>query len=289
MRQSPPSLNKFLSAIGLILQAVYYVLIAVYLYNFFNYADTPLYDYGCWVWAVIIAIPVVLAYVCEGILSFARRRSVFNIIKLILAVALVPLFWFCGEASGVARFVVWNAFFLAAFVVEIISLFKDNFKKPHDEALRSISQNDLLDLRLVFLNMRAEPSFAGNKAILQTILNELKQPIIGENKFRAALSELDIPQSEKWQFIGQSNVNPYTVIIKDSSVYDTLERAIMYLMKYLDDDGTDRFAAAADALHNLPVMICENNYTIPKKFFRNEVREFRKSWDKNFLKYQLVV
>lgn len=147
MRQSPPSLNKFLSAIGLILQAVYYVLIAVYLYNFFNYADTPLYDYGSWVWAVIIAVPVVLAYVCEGILSFARRRSVFNIIKLILAVALVPLFWFCGEASGVARFVVWNAFFLAAFVVEIISLFKTPAPKSDDAVRQEVSQNYLTDFQ----------------------------------------------------------------------------------------------------------------------------------------------
>ena len=145
MRQSPPSLNKFLSAIGLILQAVYYVLIAVYLYNFFNYADTPLYDYGCWVWAVIIAVPVVLAYVCEGILSFARRRSVFNIIKLILAVALVPLFWFCGEASGVVRFVIWNAVFLAAFVIEIISLFKIPAPENSAAVVREVSQNYMSD------------------------------------------------------------------------------------------------------------------------------------------------
>ena len=290
MKRTYVSGNKFLLWIGLILHLVYYALTVTALLTYGDHSDYGLgTSGGLWIYAIIVAVPVILNYLTEGVLAVIRRRSAFNVIKLILVAALVPLFIFCGMASGVVRFVIWNVVFLAAFVVEIISLFKDNFKKPHDEALRSISQNDLLDLRLVFLNMRAEPSFAGNKAILQTILNELKQPIIGENKFRAALSELDIPQSEKWQFIGQSNVNPYTVIIKDSSIYDTLERAIMYLMKYLDDEGTDMFAAAADALHNLPVMICENNYTIPKKFFRNEVREFRKSWDKNFLKYQLVV
>ncbi len=145
MKRTYVSGNKFLLWIGLLLHLVYYMLIAMYLYNYFSYLGTPRYDYAYWIYAVIIAVPIVLNYLAEGILSVTRRISVFNIIKLVLVVALVPLWIFCGSAGGIVEFIIWNAVFLAAFIIGIISLFKTPAPENSAAVEREVYQNYMSD------------------------------------------------------------------------------------------------------------------------------------------------
>ena len=148
MKRTYVSGNKFLLWIGLILHLVYYALTVTALLTYGDHSDYGLgTSGGLWIYAIIVAVPVILNYLTEGVLAVIRRRSAFNVIKLILVAALVPLFIFCGTVSGVVRFVIWNAFFLAAFVVEIISLFKTPAPKSDDAVRQEVSQNYLTDFQ----------------------------------------------------------------------------------------------------------------------------------------------
>jgi len=39
----------------------------------------------------------------------------------------------------------------------------------------------------------------------------------------------------------------------------------------------------ADAIHCLPNIIAENNFTIPKSYWKSHVQYYRNKWDKDFL------
>lgn len=146
MKRTYVSGNKLLLWIGLILHLVYYALTVTALVYYGDYSGYGLgTSGGLWIYAIIVAIPVILNYFAEGVLSVTRRISAFNIIKLVLVVALVPLWIFCGSAGGIVEFIIWNAVFLAAFVIEIISLFKTPAPENSDAVVREVSQNYMSD------------------------------------------------------------------------------------------------------------------------------------------------
>ncbi|MBQ6552459.1 MAG: hypothetical protein IJL83_02450 [Clostridia bacterium] len=146
MKRTYVSGNKFLLWIGLILHLVYYALTVTALLTYGDHSDYGLgTSGGLWIYAIIVAIPVILNYLTEGVLAVIRRRSAFNVIKLILVVALVPLWIFCGNAGGIVEFIIWNAVFLAAFVIEIISLFKTPAPENSAAVVQEVSQNYMSD------------------------------------------------------------------------------------------------------------------------------------------------
>ena len=56
----------------------------------------------------------------------------------------------------------------------------------------------------------------------------------------------------------------------------------MHLQKCLTF-GVHIISDLSDCLHDLPVLIVENKLTIPNSFWKNEVKRYRKKWNKNFL------
>jgi hypothetical protein len=85
---------KGIKLIGIILHAIYYILI---IFSFGNY-DYPGYGFGIgfvlWFFAVLISIPIIILYLIDGIVLLAKNRNLFNALKLILIVILelVPFF-----------------------------------------------------------------------------------------------------------------------------------------------------------------------------------------------------
>ena len=148
MKRAYVSGNRFMLWMGLILHLTYYALVITAWAYYGDYSGYGLgRSGGLWIYAVIVAIPVILNYLAEGILAVRQRRSVFNIIKLMLVVALVPLWIFCGQVGGIAEFIIWNTVFMAVFVIEIISLFKCHVPKNGAAVSREVSQNYMSDYR----------------------------------------------------------------------------------------------------------------------------------------------
>ena len=147
-----------------------------------------------------------------------------------------------------------------------------------------ITQNDLLDLKFVFCNIRLIPQFPLNDIILSTLIDALDSPIDGDNKIRKLLLSLDIHGNENWSFVKHPNVYSYTVAIKDPNVYYVLGYSLRYLLNCIKQKNYTKASVVADTLHNLPAYICENAYKIPKSFYKHEVKWFRKNFDRNFLR-----
>lgn len=147
-----------------------------------------------------------------------------------------------------------------------------------------ITQNDLLDLHVILCTIRNYPDAQENKVIISTIINEVNTNIKSENMFRVSLSNLGILDKEKWGIVYHQNWYPYMVIIKNYEVYRVLNEALKSLLAAINEPNYDKVRDLADVLHNLPIMIIENSYRIPKSFFRKEVMNYRKKWDNKFLK-----
>lgn len=147
-----------------------------------------------------------------------------------------------------------------------------------------ITQNDLLDMKFVFCNIRISPAFYANERVLLALISELNSPLDSDNKFREALSKVGVGDNNHWSFVYHRNLYAYSIIIKDSLVYQVLGYSLEYLLECIRHADYEKVAAVADTLHNLPIDICENSYKIPPSFFENEVKYYQLHWDFDFLK-----
>ena len=116
-------MKKILLSIGFILHIIYYIF-AILSLGDFEYSGYGIGQaFAFWIYAMIISIPVVIIYLIEGIKTFLICRNLFNFLKLIVVIILIPLFLFIGSSAGVVESVIWNLYFCIVFVIQFISLF----------------------------------------------------------------------------------------------------------------------------------------------------------------------
>ncbi len=150
-----------------------------------------------------------------------------------------------------------------------------------------LSVYDLYDLHAVFVNIRQFPDDELNEAVLLNVIEVLTESRNTHqlNKFRLSLSNIpSLKEKELYKFVFYNNV--YTFFPKtlnDAYVYKILIEACNCLLKAVMEKYREKVVDLADCLHNLPIYIAENNLSIPKKFWRREVKYYRKKWDKEFL------
>lgn len=119
-------MKKILTIIGLLLHIIYYVFAILSLgdYEYSGYGHGTAFAY--WVYAMAISILIIIIYIAESIISLINSQRTFNIIKLIVVIALVPLVYYVGGTADTVCSIIWNIYFTVVFILEIISLFIKN-------------------------------------------------------------------------------------------------------------------------------------------------------------------
>ena len=152
-----------------------------------------------------------------------------------------------------------------------------------------LSIYDLYDLSAIFKNIRAFPEYESNNEVLLKTINVLESRLENHdmNQFRGALRSINSLDKEKYHFAYVDNVYVYfPAFLKEKHIYILLIECCECLLKAIEEKNTEKIADLADCLHNLPTLIADNSFSIPKNFWKNEMKYYRKKWDKNFLKQE---
>ena len=145
---------------------------------------------------------------------------------------------------------------------------------------------DLHDLYLIFTNIRNEPALTLNRNVLNGVLHVLRERngSDGMNQFRTELQKINLRDRPEYSFI--STLNDYSYIpflIKDEVIYDLLEECCRALWGAVSESNAQKIGDLADALHNLPILLAENNLCIPRTYWQYDVKYYRGKWDASFL------
>lgn len=144
---------------------------------------------------------------------------------------------------------------------------------------------DLYDLYAVLSRVRFNPEYIFNEIILDYIVKLLENyEDSGSNCIRKALRNISGLDKELYSFVFVDNYYTYVpFIMKDKNIYEILMKACKSLLLTVQCKKNDQVIALADCLHNLPVEIAQCGF-IPKHFWKYELQEYRREWDKAFLK-----
>ena len=84
-------------------------------------------SFAFWLWGMIVAYFSLIFYFIDAILSatkvFMKIHPIFNAILSILLFGAIPMGIFIGGGLGVNIYI-WNAYYLAIFILEIVSIAK---------------------------------------------------------------------------------------------------------------------------------------------------------------------
>ncbi len=141
-----------------------------------------------------------------------------------------------------------------------------------------LTHNDLIDLHGILVNLRNDPTDPRMGDILAALVSAMQTEPAGDNHFRHALAALGLPADGAWGFVHHNNVYVYHVLIKDKALLTLLARAFIAMKTAHRAGASEKLSDMADALHNLPAAFCENGYRIPKTFYRNEMKWYRRKW-----------
>lgn len=132
-----------------------------------------------------------------------------------------------------------------------------------------LSVYDLYDLGAVFKNIRAFPDYSMNALVMLksiAVLNDRENNNF--NQFRTAISSIPSIDSEMYYFVFVKNVYVYfPTLVKNESVYQILLRSCELLYDAIMENNRQKVMDLADCIHNLPVIIVEANFKIPKSFY----------------------
>ncbi len=147
---------------------------------------------------------------------------------------------------------------------------------------------DLYDLHAVFVNIRSCPDYPLNESVLNKILSVLNDQENNHdiNQIRKAIQPLLLLDDKGiYQFANTENKYSYFPhpTIKDNNIYDFLIIVCQALLQAVKKSTNEQITDMADCFHNLPIQITENKNMIPLRFWKNEVKCYRKKWDKQFL------
>lgn len=146
---------------------------------------------------------------------------------------------------------------------------------------------DLYDLHSIFTGIRLSPNSKINCKIILNIIRVLKTKEDRTNQFRVAIQSI-LEQDEEHLYDFAFVENKYTYFplpfLKDEKIYQLLIEACEQLLVAIKEENTEKIYDLADCLHDLPIFLTQNKYTIPKQFWKNEIEGYRRKWDKNFLK-----
>ncbi len=146
---------------------------------------------------------------------------------------------------------------------------------------------ELYDLHSIFVGIRSSPSNAINNEVLLCVINVLKNRHNNheQNQFRVALQPISTRDTEElYNFSLVENKYCYFPLsfLKNEKIYLVLIKVCEKLLEAVNEKNTEKIYDLADCLHNLPIFITENKYTIPKKYWKMKLNIIAKNGIKHF-------
>ena len=147
---------------------------------------------------------------------------------------------------------------------------------------------DFYDIYAVLIELRFAPSYKHNRVIAGKIKGLLdtvqKDNTIEANIIRSSLASVQDIDRERYGWVFTNNIYTYGhKIIKEGLPYKLLSAGFSELIKCLDEDNEEKFRDLADALHNIPIILTDENKNL-RKSIKTEISAYRQKWNKNFLK-----
>ena len=102
-------------------------------------------SFASWLLGMIVAYFSLIFYFIDAIFSiikiFMKIHPVFNAVLSIMLLGAIPMAIFVGGGLGVSVYI-WNAYYLAVFILEIVSIVKHVKMKPSDDVTPSDPQSN---------------------------------------------------------------------------------------------------------------------------------------------------
>ena len=147
---------------------------------------------------------------------------------------------------------------------------------------------DLYDLHEIFVLIRSFPKDELNAEIINGVCNVLinGQDNCEPNQFRVELQSIPaLRDREHYKFVFTNNVYSYYPLsfLKEQRIYAVLIKACQKLQEAINEGNEERIYDLADCLHDLPIILAENKYPVPKFYWKTYVKYYRNKWDNGFL------
>ena len=148
-----------------------------------------------------------------------------------------------------------------------------------------INKNDLYDIAFALIRIRNNITEKSNPQILSQMIKVLEEENNTEdNQIRKAISTIDGLDCEYWFFAYHNNVYVNHQMLNKDDIYALLVKLLQSLICELNKKEFDKAYDLADSFHCLPEIIADNNFTIPKSFWKTFVKDYRSKWDNDFLR-----
>ena len=148
-----------------------------------------------------------------------------------------------------------------------------------------VSKNDLYDISFALIMIRGNICKETNIAVLSQIVKVLETETYTEdNQIRKAILSVDNLEKECWGFAQHNNVYVHHQLLNNADVYNLLVKLLRSLICELNQNAFEKAYDLVDSFHCLPEIIANNNFEIPKSFWKIFVRDYRKKWEKDFLR-----
>lgn len=150
---------------------------------------------------------------------------------------------------------------------------------------------DLYDLHAILVRIRFSPDDTLNYDIIRSVItvlidNNKNFDNCDSNQFRHAIQSLtELEHNDLYDFVYVENKYSYFPLppLKDKRIYEVLIRSCEELLYAIEKNRREQILELSDCLHNLPVYLVENKFTIPKHYWKNEIKQYRKKWNNRFL------
>lgn len=148
-----------------------------------------------------------------------------------------------------------------------------------------INKNDLYDITFALIIIRNNITEKTNPQILSQMIKVLEEKNNTEdNQIRKAISSIDGLNRECWFFAYHNNVYVNHQMLNKANIYDLLVKLFQSLSCELNKKNFNKAYDLADSFHCLPEIIADNNFRIPKSFWKTFVKGYRSKWDNDFLR-----
>lgn len=150
-----------------------------------------------------------------------------------------------------------------------------------------ISLNDLYDISFALQLIRSDIQNEHNRAILYKIEQVLKKKSDTEdNQIRTAISSIDNLDREQWRYVYHNNLYVNHRTLKNEHIYRILITMCDAVIFQLENQDFKRAYDLVDCFHCLPDIIANNNFKIPRTYWKRYISKYRRKWDRTFLKHE---
>lgn len=148
-----------------------------------------------------------------------------------------------------------------------------------------ISQNDLSDITYALVAMRNDIQYRFNSEILSKIIQVLRssEKEYDDNQVRKALANVQGLDQKRWYYIYHNNVYVNRRFLKNKYAYEILIKLCEESIHALKTRNFEKAYDLIDSYHCLPDIMANNNFLIPKSYWKTYIKPYRDKWDKTFL------